>query len=288
MTPTLRTAGLALLALSIFGCASDQPRSSHDRADAAKETAIAEMASLFKDFDQDAARQLIAPDLIQHNLTIPNGGEVLVGFIPALKDSGITATTHRVIAEGDLVVAHNTYNNARLFGGENLVSFDVFRVKDGQVVEHWDNLTPVMPPNPSGRTQTDGTAEITDHHKTAQNKALVIDFVKTILQGGEMDRITDFISTETYLQHNSQVADGLEGLKAGLAAMAEAGQPMSYTKTHFVVAEGNFVLAASEGSFGGQHVAFYDLFRVENDKIVEHWDVIQEIPTEVANDSGKF
>ncbi len=258
------------------------------REESAKKVAVAEMASLFKDFDQDAARTLIAPDLVQHNLTIPNGGEVLVGFIPALKDSGITATTHRLIAEGDLVVAHNTYNNANLFGGEHLVSFDVFRVEDGRVVEHWDNLTPVTPRNPSGRTQTDGATEITDRHKTAQNKALVVDFVKTILQGGDMARITDFISTETYIQHNSHVADGLDGLKAGLAAMAEAGHPMSYAKSHFVVAEGNFVFVASEGSFGGQHVAFYDLFRVENDKIVEHWDVIQEIPTEVANDSGKF
>ncbi len=257
-------------------------------AESPKEIAVAEMASLFEDFDQDAARELIAPDLIQHNLSIPTGGEVLIGFIPDLKKSGITATTHRLIAEGDMVVAHNTYNNAQLFGGENLVSFDIFRVKDGKVVEHWDNLTPVTPYNPSGRSQTDGTAVVTDLDKTKENKALVLNFVETILKGGKMERITDFVSTETYFQHNSGVADGIDGLNAALAAMAEAGSAMVYDKMHFSVAEGNFVFTFSEGSFAGKHVAFADLFRVKDGQIVEHWDVIQEIPANPANNEGKF
>ena len=55
-----------------------------------------------------------------------------------------------------------------------------------------------------------------------------------------------------------------------------------------IIAEGNFVSTASEGEFSGDHVAFYDLFRLDGDKIVEHWDVIQTISEESANDSGKF
>ena len=119
-----------------------------------------------------------------------------------------------------MVVLHTTYQNAQAFGADMLVGFDVFRVEDGKVAEHWDNLTPITPPNPSGHTQTDGPTEIIDLYKTAGNKALVTDFVETILKGGEVDRITDFLSTETYVQHNSQIADGLDGLAAALAAMA--------------------------------------------------------------------
>jgi predicted SnoaL-like aldol condensation-catalyzing enzyme len=44
----------------------------------------------------------------------------------------------------------------------------------------------------------------------------------------------------------------------------------------------------SEGEFAGVPTAFFDLFRVENGKISEHWDVISEIPSEMAHQNGKF
>ena len=65
---------------------------------------------------------------------------------------------------------------------------------------------------------------------------------------------------------------------------------MEYHKNHLVLGEGNFVLAVSEGKFAGQHTSFYDLFRVENGKIAEHWDVIETIAPEAEhkNSNGKF
>ena len=84
------------------------------------------------------------------------------------------------------------------------------------------------------------------------------------------------------------VGDGLDVLGAALAAIAEAGQPMAYAETHMVVAEGNFVFAASEGTIGETPTAFFDLFRVDDGKIVEHWDMVSEIPVEMPHDNGKF
>lgn len=51
-----------------------------------------------------------------------------------------------------------------------------------------------------------------------------------------------------------------------------------------------FVLAVSEGQFLGKHVAFYDLFRIESGKIVEHRDTVEEVPaeTEWKNNNGEF
>jgi predicted SnoaL-like aldol condensation-catalyzing enzyme len=79
-------------------------------------------------------------------------------------------------------------------------------------------------------------------------------------------------------------------LGAALQAMATQGITMKYDCIHKVLAEGNFVLVASEGHFAGKHASFYDLFRVENGKIAEHWDTIDTIPaqTEWKNANGKF
>lgn len=252
------------------------------------EVVIAFATAAFGNFDVEGARALLKPDYIQHNPSVPTGAEAVLGFIPALKDTGITVETHRVIEEGNFVVLHNTYRNAIAFGAETLVGFDVFRVEDGKVAEHWDNLQVPAGPNPSGHSMTDGATKVTDLDKTAANKALVTAFVDTVLTKGNASRITDFISTETYIQHNPQIADGLDGLGAALAAMAESGVTMVYTSTPLVVAEGNFVFTGSEGTLGGKPTAFFDLFRVEGGKIVEHWDVISEIPATMAHDNGKF
>lgn len=252
------------------------------------EIVLAAMAAIFTDVDPQAAERLLAPDYIQHNPDVPTGAGPIIGFIPALAESGITVTTHRVIAEGDMVVLHNTYDNAEAFGAKELVAFDIFRVEDGKVAEHWDNLQPLAGPNPSGRTMTDGTSEIADRDKTAANKALVEGFVADVLQGAAPEKITDYVSTESYLQHNPAVADGLDGLGAALEEMAAAGMAMRYADTPIVVAEGNFVFTASEGALGETPTAFFDLFRVDDGKIVEHWDVIAEIPDEMAHDNGKF
>ena len=108
--------------------------------------------------------------------------------------------------------------------------------------------------------------------------------------------LTDLQVLELYwlnfqlIQHNPEIADGLSGLGAALEAMATQGITMRYTKIHRVLGEGNFVLVASEGSFADNHTAFYDLFRVKNGKIAEHWDVIETIlpEEEHKNNNGKF
>lgn len=244
--------------------------------------------AIFRDFDAAIASDLLAKDYIQHNIAVPTGAAPIIGFIPALKESGIKATIHRVVAEGDLVVLHVTYENAQAFGGDTLVSFDVFRVEDGKVAEHWDNLQPLVSQTASGNGMTDGPTEIADHEKTSENKALIDAFVRDVLQGAAPERVTDYVSTQNYIQHNPLVADGLDGLGAAMKAFAEAGQAMSYARTPIIVADGNFVFTASEGKLGTEPTAFFDLFRIENGKIVEHWDTISTIPNEMPHTNGKL
>ena len=223
---------------------------------------------------------------IQHNLAVGDG---LAGFgevLKALPPGSARARPVRAFQDGDFVFAHTEYN---FFGPK--IGFDVFRFEDGRIVEHWDNLQETPPaPNPSGRSMIDGPSEALDIAYTQANKALTRAFVERVLIGGAFGELTDFLSAETYLQHNPNIADGLAGLGAALEAMAKAGVTMKYDRLHRVLGEGDFVLTMSEGQFGGRHVAFYDLFRVAGGRIVEHWDTIEPIPprAEWRNDNGKF
>ncbi|MDD7462443.1 MAG: nuclear transport factor 2 family protein [Prevotellaceae bacterium] len=136
----------------------------------------------------------------------------------------------------------------------------------------------------------DGAIEMKDIQKTTENKTFVKQFVQDVLMGQAPENLTKYFDGDNYIQHNPAIADGLSGLGAALTEMAKNNIAMTYTHLHKVLGEGNFVLTISEGTFGGKHVSFYDLFRVENGKIAEHWDVVEPIlpKEEWKNNNGKF
>ncbi|WP_197738508.1 nuclear transport factor 2 family protein [Octadecabacter sp. SW4] len=238
--------------------------------------------------DVDAVDDYFATDIIQHNPMFDNGIEAQKGVVGFLAGSGdFKADYIRVIADDDIVAVHARYEG---FGETPMIAFDVFRVEDGKIAEHWDNLIEEQPLNPSGRSQIDGATEITDLDQTEANKALVEEFLtKSMIDHAEIN-LTDYISPVTYLQHNPMVADGLEGFGAFMAEMAQKDISMNYAQVHQVIGEGNFVLTLSEGTLGDEPTAFYDLFRLEDGLIVEHWDVIAPMPGPDAahNEAGKF
>ena len=247
---------------------------------------VVALLNSFNTGDQTPISYINPNKYIQHNLAVGDG---LAGFGEVMQHAppqGFKANVIRAFEDGDYVFTHTEYD---FFGPK--AAFDVFRFEDGLIVEHWDNLLEVQKPNPSGRTQFDGATEITDLDKTQANKKTIQDFINKVLLNHEMDQLTTYINPNEYLQHNPAVADGLEGFGEAMKYFAENGLVMEYTKLHKVLGEGNFVLAMSEGKFGkGELTAFYDLFRLKDGQIVEHWDVIAPIPpkSEWKNDNGKF
>jgi predicted SnoaL-like aldol condensation-catalyzing enzyme len=167
----------------------------------------------------------------------------------------------------------------------------VFRFEGDQTVEHWDNIQARKGPNPAGHTMVDGPVEALDLEKTEANREVVRSFVEEVLIGSQHKKLGDYIDGERYTEHNPAMGDGLSALRSALRETTSAGDTrIRYTKLHRVLAEGNFVLSASEGFVSGVHSSFYDLFRVANGKLVEHWDTTEAIPpnSEWKNDNGKF
>ena len=280
MKPTQLFASAAILATLPLTALADDAQNKAFALEALEKTLLAG--------DVEAVDQYFAEDIIQHNEMFANGIEAQKGVVGFLGGSGTFKADYvRVIADDDIVAVHARYEG---FGETAMIAFDVFRVEDGKIAEHWDNLIPEAAPNPSGRTQIDGVTAITDLDKTEANKAKVEEFITRALIDHEQVDFTQYINPTNYAQHNPMVADGLDGFGAFMAEMAKQGITMDYTEVHQVIGEGNFVLTLSEGALGGEPTAFYDLFRVEDGLIVEHWDVIAPMPGPDAphNEAGKF
>ncbi len=222
---------------------------------------------------------------IQHNLGIADG---LAGFgavLEQLPANSAKVNTVRVFEDGDFVFTHTDYN----FFGQK-IGFDIFLFEEERIVEHWDNLQVTAKPNPSSHTMIDGATQIKDLDKTEINKRFVRSFVDDILVNGRMEKLSGYFDGDNYIQHNALIPDQLSGLGKALGELAKQGITMKYDTIHKVLGQGNFVLVVSEGYFAGKHNSFYDLFRVENGKIAEHWDTLEEIPTrdKWKNNNGKF
>ncbi|MBK8967992.1 MAG: hypothetical protein IPM36_15265 [Lewinellaceae bacterium] len=240
--------------------------------------------------DPATMRVVANANYIQHNPFIPTGLEPFILMLPVLHENGTTAENIRMFQDGNYIFMHNIWRNAKPFGADEMVSFDIIRLDDnGKVAEHWDAMAPLVKETANGRTQTDGPTTAIDLDKTEANKVLARAMVEDILMGKNPNKITDYISSEKYDQHNPGIKDGLAGIVEAVQYLTAQNNMFKYTKIHKVLGEGNFVLIVSEGEWSGKKQVFYDLLRFENGKAVEHWDVIQPIPTEgLANQNTMF
>ena len=249
-----------------------------------------ELINTFATGDTKKAESLLAEGYIQHNLAYGTGREAFVGSVAYLASAPVKTTVKNIRAfeDGDKVFLHTVYNFA---GAGEQVAFDIFRFdSDGKIAEHWDNLATKVEPNPSGRTQIDNVSKVVDFDKTEENRQIVKNFLFDVMQGNNAQKTPEYFDGDVYIQHNPGIADGLSGLGAALEALAKENIQMIYTTVHQVLAQGNYVLAVSEGTFGGAPTSYYDLWRVENGKIAEHWDVMETIADKSTwqNTNGKF
>jgi predicted SnoaL-like aldol condensation-catalyzing enzyme len=120
------------------------------------------------------------------------------------------------------------------------------------------------------------------------NKKAVLEFYEAGLNKKDFEAASKYFGPK-YIQHNPGAPDGIEGFKTFVNFLKEKF-PQSHSEIRRVFADGDHVIlhvhAVREPGTRGR--AIVDIFRLENGKIVEHWDVAQDIPEKMPHNNGMF
>lgn len=290
MTHLKQIVALMLLTFFIISCDKDDETSTPVTSELSQKEKVAVFFEAINERDVATLEGLVTEDYIQHNPFIPTGRDAFVQLLTTvLESNGTQVQNIRVIEDENFVAIHNLWTNAAPFGADTVLTFDILRFdENGKIAEHWDAIQPWESQTVNGNTMIDGPTSITNLSETEANKALAVSIIEDVLMGQNPSNITNYIA-EDYIQHNPQIDNGLQGIQDAVAYLTSINNMFQYNTIYKVIGEGNFVLTISEGTWNNTSNAFYDLFRMENGKAVEHWDVIQPVPTEdLANDNGMF
>ncbi len=236
--------------------------------------------------DPEAVSVVNEDKYIQHNPQTHEGSEGLAVLFNRLSKTSPRVNIVRVFEDGDYVFAHTEYD----FSTRN-IGFEIFRFKDNQAVEHWDNIQQRQGPNISGHTMVDGSTEVSDHEMTEINRKVTQSFVEDVLINGDHEKLDEYINQKEYTEHNPRFSDDLVGLRDILSDVTNGDFVLiNYEKCHRLLAEGNYVLSVCEGYVNQIPSSFFDLYRLKAGKITEHWDTTETIPprSEWKNNNGKF
>lgn len=120
------------------------------------------------------------------------------------------------------------------------------------------------------------------------NKETVMKFYDSAINQKDFAAASKYLGTR-YRQHNPNAADGPEGLKAYIEFLRDK-YPNAHSEIKRVLADGDYIIlhVHSIRKPDTRGSAIFDLFKLENGKIVEHWDTIQDIPQHSANQNGMF
>lgn len=127
-----------------------------------------------------------------------------------------------------------------------------------------------------------------------RNTAVVLAFTDMVFNQHEVAAAFDKYVGPVYIQHNPVVPDGIEGGVKGLTFLTHTKYPELMQEVKRTVAEGNLVmihtqqLRNAEERASNRGLALMDIFRVENGRIVEHWDVVEEVPEKANNNNTMF
>ena len=229
------------------------------------------MIDIFRKKDVTAVDRNFGKALIQHDPNLADGVAGMKSFAAEVASSpAADITIYRTLVDGDSVLLQSRYEGLKNAPGP-LLAMDLFRFEDDKIVEHWGGQQPESSDrNLSGHTQVDGPTAVEDREKTEANRTLLQTYREIITVQQHYDRIGEFLA-DNYAQHAEGLGDGIERVKARYAKDVKPGASHVLTP-RFYVADGNFVLSVVDARTDPPKANF-DLFRIANGKLAEHWEV---------------
>jgi predicted SnoaL-like aldol condensation-catalyzing enzyme len=235
--------------------------------------------------DTVAAQQYLAEGYIQHNPNVDTGRAGVLALFgsfgaPLEVQDRVQAKLVAIVAEGDYVaiVRVDEYDQPRPY---TTTWFDLFRIEAGLIAEHWDHGTLPAGGTPSAYVPPTESPDqeavlASGDPQLAANKQLVYDMWRTLLDAQQVEEAPRFLA-EGYIQHNPQANTGLQGFLTFFRQFAQP-RPVQPTVANFIhmIAEGDLVVLATLRSYDDASVPYtttwFDMFRVSDALLVEHWD----------------
>src|SRR5258707_13280047 len=127
------------------------------------------------------------------------------------------------------------------------------------------------------------TGEAMSNSSPERNKAIVLEAFETLFNKRDCGAAERFWSPN-YIQHSAHIAPGREGL---FNLVRSVPATMRY-ENQLIVAEGDYVIAHGRFTGIGRPAAWIaaDIVRIEDGKLAEHWDVLQDEATKAESVSG--
>jgi predicted SnoaL-like aldol condensation-catalyzing enzyme len=247
-------------------------------------TQIDKVSSLFAGINAGntalATQSLNHMNFVQHDPLVADGVIGLINAISRPSPDRVQFSVVRILEDGAYVMTHSKAGTP-----DHRVFFDVFRFDGGLIVEHWGFSAGDAPPNESGHTQIDGPIGATHLEDTEKNKAFARRYYETFHIGGDHSQSEPFFTGDVMIRHEPGVRDGLSNF---MHDVEELMKHRSIDEIKLLVGEGDLVFLAAKGTHEDKPCLYVDLYRVEDEKIVEHWGFPQMVPppAEWKNNNG--
>lgn len=221
----------------------------------AKDVVSKATEQLFNRKDTAIIDHVFGPVYVQHSALGADGVDGLKALVSSLPETTAYALT-RIMADSDLVVTEGEFTG---FAPVPLTGYDVWRVVDDRIVEHWDALGPAATHSMTTDVETSGDT-------AAANRALVTAWVERALVGGDHRADEHYVAAGAEVTHDTSLV---------------------YRTVHSVIADKDLVYTRAEGEKDGP-VIINDMWRVADGRIIEHWGLVAPVPERLPHGNGAF